>query len=53
MGAGLVAFYAYRRWAANEKAMRLNQSIKYTGFLKITSIVMVVFSIAAALVILL
>ncbi|RKF13729.1 DUF202 domain-containing protein [Alginatibacterium sediminis] len=53
IGAGLVAFYAYRRWASNEQAMRLNQEIQYTGFLKITSIVMVILAFAAALVILL
>ncbi|WEM41195.1 DUF202 domain-containing protein [Photobacterium sp. DA100] len=50
---GLLAVFAYRRWAQNEKAMRANQQLKYTGFLKIISLVMLFLTSVVILVILL
>lgn len=35
--AGLLAVFAYRRWADNEKAMRNGAQLRYTGFLKVIS----------------
>lgn len=35
--AGLLAVFAYRRWADNEKAMRNKAHLRYTGFLKLIS----------------
>lgn len=37
---GLLAIFAYRRWAQNEKAMRTKTALHYTGFLKVISIIM-------------
>ncbi|WP_435235050.1 YidH family protein [Psychromonas sp. PT13] len=34
---GLLALFAYRRWASNERAMRNNSELSYTKFLKIIS----------------
>ncbi|MBM7034844.1 YidH family protein [Vibrio ulleungensis] len=48
---GLLALFAYRRWASNEQAMRLNQTLQYTRFLKIVSIVMILLTLVIALVI--
>lgn len=42
---GCLALFAYRRWASNEQAMRNNQQLKYTGFLKLISLVMLVLTI--------
>lgn len=39
--AGL-AYYAYRRWAHNERAMRNNSELAYTKTLSVISIVMIV-----------
>ncbi|MGR5062352.1 YidH family protein [Photobacterium sp. DNB22_13_2] len=50
---GLLAVFAYRRWSQNEKAMRTNAQLKYTGFLKIISFVMLFFTFVVILVILL
>jgi putative membrane protein len=50
---GFLAFFAYRRWAANERAMRMNEELKYTGFLKIISVVMVFMTLVMTSVILL
>jgi putative membrane protein len=47
----LLALFAYRRWASNEQAMRLNQTLQYTRFLKIVSIVMILLTLVIALVI--
>lgn len=38
---GLLALFAYIRWAKNERAMRNNLELPYTSFLKIISIVMI------------
>lgn len=38
---GLLALFAYIRWAKNERAMRHNLELPYTSFLKIISIVMI------------
>lgn len=37
---GLLALFAYRRWSSNEQAMRHNEALHYTGFLKAISVVM-------------
>lgn len=37
---GLLAIFAYRRWAQNENAMRTKTALHYTGFLKVISIIM-------------
>ncbi|PSU34206.1 YidH family protein [Photobacterium lutimaris] len=50
---GFLAVFAYRRWSQNEKAMRTNAQLKYTGFLKIISLVMLFLTIIVILVILL
>jgi putative membrane protein len=47
----LLALFAYRRWANNERAMRLNKTLEYTGFLKVVSIIMILLTITIALVI--
>lgn len=39
---GVLALFAYRRWAANERAMRLKQNLPYTSFLKIISVAVIV-----------
>lgn len=40
--AALLALYGYIRWAANEKAMRLNVDLPYTRILRYVSIVMTI-----------
>lgn len=35
--AALLAVFAYRRWADNEKAMRNKAQLRYTSFLKVIS----------------
>ncbi len=50
---GLLAVFAYRRWAANEASMRKKEEIKYTSFLKVISGVVLCFTFAMTLVILL
>ena len=42
--AAFLAFYAYRRWISNEKAMRLGTDMNYTKSLKIISIIVALFS---------
>lgn len=49
---GAIAVFAYVRWANNEKAMRHNQSLPYTRFLKVISLVMILLTGAIAVVIL-
>ncbi|WP_315971923.1 YidH family protein [Marinobacter sp. F3R11] len=51
--AGLLAIFAYRRWAANEASMRKNEELKYTSFLKIISFIVFCFSLLVILVIVL
>ncbi|MGL6259637.1 YidH family protein [Vibrio sp. WXL103] len=46
--AGLASF-AYLRWASNEDAMRREAPIKYTGFLKVVSVVVLILSLAVIL----
>lgn len=48
---GLLAVFAYRRWSQNEKAMRTNAQLKYTGFLKIISIIMLFLTIVIIMII--
>jgi putative membrane protein len=38
---GLLAVFAYRRWAQNERAIRNNSQLTYTSFLKVISMVLV------------
>lgn len=38
----LLAFYAYKRWSHNEKAMRLNTELAYTRTLAVISVVMII-----------
>ncbi|MGX9415962.1 YidH family protein [Vibrio sp. RC27] len=42
---GLLAVFAYRRWSANEKAIRNNSQLGYTSFLKLISGVMLVLTL--------
>lgn len=42
---GIMAIFAYRRWAANEKAMRNNEALRYTGFLKLISAFMLLLTL--------
>lgn len=37
----ILAFYAYRRWSANEKAMRHEAELPYTRTLAVISVVMI------------
>lgn len=46
---GLLAVFAYKRWASNEKAMRNKLELPYTGFLKIISAVMLFLTVAIVL----
>ncbi|MGF1739152.1 YidH family protein [Photobacterium satsumensis] len=48
---GLLAVFAYRRWALNEKAMRTKAELHYTGFLKLISIIMLFLTAVVILVI--
>ncbi len=48
---GLLAIFAYRRWAANEASMRKKEELKYTSFLKVISGVVVCFTLTLVLVI--
>jgi putative membrane protein len=48
---GLLAIFAYLRWAQNEKAMRNNQSLPYTHFLKVISVTMIMLTTLVAIVI--
>jgi putative membrane protein len=48
---GLLAVFAYKRWSANERAMRTNQQLAYTGFLKLISAVLLFLTISIILVI--
>jgi putative membrane protein len=48
---GVLALFAYHRWALNEKAMRNNQPLSYTGFLKLISAVMLFLTFLVILVI--
>ncbi|TCS38751.1 YidH family protein [Reinekea marinisedimentorum] len=50
---GLLAVFAYKRWAANEESMRKKEDLKYTSFLKVISIMVLAFTFILALVILL
>jgi putative membrane protein len=38
---GVLAVFAYIRWANNERAMRHNKTLPYTRFLKVISFVMI------------
>ncbi len=38
---GLLAIFAYRRWAENERAIRNNRQLTYTSFLKVISAILV------------
>lgn len=48
---GLLAVFAYKRWSANERAMRNHQQLAYTGFLKLISAVLLFLTISIILVI--
>jgi putative membrane protein len=48
---GILALFAYHRWALNEKAMRNNEPLSYTGFLKLISAVMLFLTFLVILVI--
>ncbi|WP_372882372.1 YidH family protein [Psychromonas sp.] len=46
---GIFALFAYRRWAANERAMRNKHDLPYTNFLKVSSAVVIVLTTAVVL----
>jgi len=46
---GLLALFAYQRWSVNEQAMRQNDELPYSHFLKITSIVILALTLSIAL----
>jgi len=50
---GLLAIFAYRRWASNEASMRKKEELTYTSFIKIISILISLFSLIVIVVILL
>ena len=50
---GALAVFAYHRWANNEHAMRNNQPLNYTGFLKLISAMIIFLTITLSLVIVL
>lgn len=37
ISSGVLSLFAYKRWASNEKAMRLNLNLPYTRFIKMIS----------------
>ncbi|MGR5092456.1 YidH family protein [Vibrio maritimus] len=47
--AGLLAVFAYRRWADNEKAMRNKAQLRYTSFLKVISGTMLLLTVTVIL----
>ncbi len=49
---GLLAVFAYRRWAQNERAIRNNSQLTYTSFLKVISTVLVAITLVIIWVIL-
>lgn len=49
---GLLAVFAYRRWAQNERAIRNNSQLTYTSFLKIISTIVVAITLVIIWVIL-
>ncbi len=49
---GLLALFAYRRWAQNERAIRNNSQLTYTSFLKVISTVLVAITLVIIWVIL-
>lgn len=49
---GLLAIFAYRRWAQNERAIRNNSQLTYTSFLKVISTVLVAITLVIIWVIL-
>ncbi len=49
---GLLAVFAYRRWAQNERAIRNNSQLIYTSFLKVISVVLVAITLVIIWVIL-
>ncbi len=53
LSSGLLAIFAYRRWADNEKSMRNNVPMRYTSFLKIISAITLLISLAVVMFILL
>ncbi|WCE30470.1 YidH family protein [Vibrio sp. SCSIO 43137] len=46
---GILALFAYRRWATNEQAMRHNNELPYTDFLKIISAIVIVLTVTIIL----
>jgi len=50
---GLLALVAYKRWAANEHAMRNNHNLPESSFLKIISIVVIILTLSITVAILL
>lgn len=46
---GLLAIFAYRRWADNEQAIRNKKALKFTGFLKLISVILLVLTALIAL----
>jgi len=51
--AGFLALFAYKRWASNEKAMRFNLNLPYTNFIKVVSGIMLLFSTAVIIAVIL
>lgn len=51
--AAVIAAMAYRRWEANERAMRTGGSLQYTRLLGIITVVLVVVAVAVAVLLLL
>lgn len=49
---GLLALLAYKRWSANEQAMRQNNELPYSSLLKITSVVVIMLTLSIILAIL-
>jgi putative membrane protein len=50
---GLLALFAYKRWASNEKAMRHNNELLYTNFLKVISGIVIALTVVIIVAILL
>ncbi|MGB5446045.1 MAG: DUF202 domain-containing protein, partial [Psychromonas sp.] len=49
LSAALLALFAYRRWAENERAMRQKRDLPYTSFLKVIGAVIIMLTTTVAL----
>nr|WP_086939286.1 DUF202 domain-containing protein [Thaumasiovibrio occultus] len=50
--AAFMAFFAYKRWSANEKAMRLGQDLSYSGLVRVVSLLIFLLCLSITVVIL-